>query len=92
MIVPLGCSGKIRTSGVYFLGAGSLVKIGASDHIERRIKQVQTTCPYDVRLLATSGGDRTEEARLHRRFAPYRVRGEWFRHEGALATYIAGIA
>jgi hypothetical protein len=33
-------------------------------------------------------GSMADEAALHRRFASYRLRNEWFRREGELAAWI----
>jgi hypothetical protein len=36
----------------------------------------------------TIPGDAATEGTLHQRFAKLRVRGEWFRYEGALKEYV----
>lgn len=41
-------------------------------------------------LITVAGGHRLERS-LHARFARYRVKGEWFRHEGELAEYIQSL-
>ncbi len=81
---------RTRPGHVYFLknGRRKLIKIGfSSDHVSR-IQNIQSSTPDHVKLLATLPGNRALEAELHKRFAKYRVQGEWFRVEGALADYL----
>jgi hypothetical protein len=35
-------------------------------------------------------GDRETEQQLHRQFAPFRVRLEWFKHTSAIDKFIVG--
>lgn len=78
---------------VYFLKAGPFVKIGkATGRPDARIRDLQTGCPYPIRLVAHVCGGLREEYELHRRFAAFREHGEWFRYEGMLAEYVQTIA
>lgn len=80
---------------VYFIGAGSFVKIGKTTGTpSSRIGALQTGCPFPMTLLAHQSGGIKEEFALHRRFAQHRVRpdGEWFRNEGDLRLYIERVA
>lgn len=70
------------TEEVYFLqmdNADAYVKIGYSNNINGRVADLQVSSPYDIVLVDRLPGDRELERNLHRRFARYRVRGEWFR-------------
>lgn len=68
-----------RESVVYFLGwEGGPIKIGYALNVQHRLHQVQVHCPFDVKVLATRKGGADLEAFYHRRFADYRLRGEWF--------------
>lgn len=58
---------------------------------ERRL-QLQMGCPYPLRILATMRGDQSAEKNLHERFAPFRVRGEWFKLEEPLLRFILSYA
>lgn len=77
---------------VYFLAAADFIKIGTTTgNPRKRIKELQTGCPFDIELRAYVPGGVDVERGYHERFAALRVRGEWFRHEGDLAAHIAGL-
>lgn len=66
-------------------GTGA-VKIGRSDDVERRRCQLQTGCPYEIRILLVLEGQGHQEKNLHHRLRQYSTRqfqGEWF-HESCL--------
>lgn len=73
---------------VYFIGCGAFVKIGFAANADWRLKDLQVGSPHTLVLLATIPGGAAEEARLHRQFAAYRHRNEWFRLDGTLAEHI----
>jgi len=54
----------------------SLIKIGKTKDIRRRISELQTSSPSELLLVALSNLDC--ESKLHREFGACRVRGEWF--------------
>lgn len=66
---------------VYFIqeGAGGPVKIGFTRYLASRIAALQTGRKERLALLGTRPGGFAEEQALHRRFAAYRLEGEWFR-------------
>jgi hypothetical protein len=73
---PASFSGSI----VYFLQAGSFIKIGiTTGDPRRRIDQLQTGCPYEIRVLGCIPGGRALEQKLHKKFSAFRAHGEWFR-------------
>lgn len=76
--------------GVYVVGFSSYVKIGVSKDIYSRKIDLECGLPETLTVYATLEGWIPEERALHRRFAPYRTRLEWFRHEGELADWIKG--
>lgn len=58
------------------------IKIGYSQDVERRARQLQTGSPYRLKLmgeirLPESEAKRLERA-LHKQYSEYRVIGEWF--------------
>ena len=86
-------SDRTRAGVVYFFQKGrrQVIKIGYSgDHEERR-QNLQAATPDRLRLIATIPGNKAVEAALHRRFREYKVTGEWYRLEGELAAYVAGL-
>ena len=76
-------------AGVYFCCVPGIarVKIGTALDIARRLGELRYGVP-DLVLLAHVPGGRAEEAELHRRFAPLRVAGEWFRLEADLLDHV----
>ncbi len=66
---------------VYFARAGDSIKIGISNNVAQRLRDIQTTCPEKVHLIGVIVGNRKLEGILHRRFKEHHIRGEWFRLE-----------
>jgi Meiotically up-regulated gene 113 len=56
------------------------VKIGISDCIQRRIRQLQTGSPYKLKLMGwiKSDNDRALEKRLHQKYSSVNAHHEWF--------------
>lgn len=65
------------------------VKIGISSDTQSRLAAIQTSYPYQLRVLSVSEWipqARSVEARIHRFFEDFRLNGEWFNitHEVAV--------
>lgn len=65
---------------VYLLQAGPYYKIGRSNDIDQRIKQLSTLPPFDLNLLHALWCDNCLQVErwLHDKFGDKRIRGEWF--------------
>ncbi len=69
-----------QSSFVYFIQDGEKgpVKIGLSKDPEQRLPKLQTGNPRELFLRHVVPGDLKVERGLHQRFAPARIRREWF--------------
>lgn len=71
----------------YFITQGDdYCKIGVTKNITHRMSGLQTSSPQKLHLRKTLQGD--VERSMHDRFSHLRVRGEWFRYEGALREFV----
>lgn len=79
-------------TGVYFVRCGSFVKIGRAKDVKARIASAATFVPYELELLhlEPTSPDQlaAREAAYHVQFAALRHRGEWFRLDGALQSFL----
>jgi hypothetical protein len=82
---------------VYFVSASTAqwqrVKIGKAKDVRKRISELQTGCPTELRLLGTIRADSDMhamqmESDLHSRFSGYAVGGEWFQLTAPLREFI----
>lgn len=88
---PLATRPEPGIGFIYFLSANFPdypIKIGFSSHAVMRMSQLQTYCPYTIIILGMMSGTTRDERALHRRFARYHIRGEWFERAERLMHYI----
>ena len=58
-------------------------KIGTtSSTVERRLKELQTGCPFKLRPVKSVVGGLSQESKIHDKFKEYRKQGEWFEFNG----------
>lgn len=67
------------------------IKIGHTkrDDLSGRLQELQSASPDQLNLLLVIEGDKRFEWSLHRRFAKYRLHGEWFSPSSELLQAIA---
>jgi hypothetical protein len=90
-IVGGNINDPIKSRMIYFIVAKNYVKIGCSEDPEIRLKELQTSNPNKLKLIATMPGSFQTESELHCVFARFRARGEWFRYDGHLKASILAI-
>ncbi len=87
----------VKTSArpmVYFVSCGIAdfpIKIGYATNVEARLRSIQVSLPFEVKLLGALPGDREKERSLHVAFSHLRMRNEWFRRDPELMKYIEGL-
>lgn len=79
-------------SVVYFAQDGEFIKIGFSSlGAESRLESLQCGNPRLIVILGTVPGSKALETSLHARFSHLRERGEWFRTDPDLLTFIGNV-
>ena len=56
------------------------IKIGWTEHLERRMEELRRNSPFTIRLLARLNDKKRKEDELHKKFSAARIEGkkEWF--------------
>jgi hypothetical protein len=72
----------------YFIRAGDSIKIGFASNLKRRLGGLQSSHHEPLEVLAAVSAADVDEYLTHQRFAHLRIRGEWFRSEPDLLSYI----
>lgn len=90
MGVDLSVSGSFLFRGAmyycYVIGAGPYVKIGWTGSLERRMRELETCCPFVLKTVCMFTYDTQQaavemESYLHKHFHRAKVKGEWFKRE-----------
>jgi len=89
---PLGKCGVNILDGkeyVYFIqGAEDSIKIGRSNDPDRRLMELQTASPIELKFIKVIEGDEKLESEIHTRFGKSNIRGEWFKPSKRLLEFI----
>jgi len=66
---------------VYVIECQGFVKVGVAVNVPNRVGQLQTGCPFPLRLIGCWQVEDaiSEEEAIHSYLDGYRVRGEWFK-------------
>ena len=84
----------MKQSFLYFVQAVSggvgigPVKIGYATDLRKRLRQIQSHCPFALRLLKAVAGGFDFEADLHRQYREWNSHGEWFEATPKLLEHI----
>jgi hypothetical protein len=73
---------------VYAVESGDAVKIGWAKDPVRRLSELRVGSPVLLRLVGVMKADRMREKEIHAACDKWRIRGEWFKNEGAVLSFI----
>lgn len=75
-----------RTGLIYFIEADGLdaIKIGFTTDIGKRLADLKTALPVQLRLIGSVVGPASLEQSIHKSLKEHRITGEWFRRQPAL--------
>ncbi len=79
------------TGFIYVVAAGDAVKIGWAANPERRLAELNVGTPYAHSLVGFIPGEKIRERELHRKFRPWRVRGEWYHNKDDVADFSSSL-
>lgn len=77
---------------IYFATDGQAIKIGYSGAPKERLRDLQTAHHQTLKLLGTVPATPDDELAVQKKFGHLHVRGEWFRSDPELLTYIEEVS
>lgn len=86
---PMPAGADFDGPKTYIVRCNEFVKIGyTSGNLHNRLRSLLSSTPFDYEIIAVLPYGQPLERRLHKRFAEYHHRDEWFRLEGKLRRWI----
>lgn len=79
---------KRKPELIYLIACHDFVKIGIASDVKSRLAALALCNPYPLSVVAACPGGLADEKSLHEKFKAYRTRGEWFKVEGELASFM----
>ena len=73
---------------IYAIKCRDAVKIGMSCNVKRRYQNIQSCNQDKCEILGFTSATYEAEENIHEFLHEYRIRGEWFRYEGAAAQIV----
>lgn len=73
---------------VYFVGFKDRVKVGFTTHFPNRLSALRVSSSERLEVFLTIKGTLATEKKLHKKFAKYRLEGEWFWMVPAILSFI----
>lgn len=75
---------------VYFikLEETSFVRIGFTNDLEGRVRNLKSSNPHKIRVIGTCEGERQMESYYHSAFKNLHVHGDWFREGPELKKFL----
>ena len=78
---------------IYVIGnkEHGICKIGFTNNVFKRVKSIQTGCPYPLEIFCVIHGSMETEKKLHYKYKSLRLNGEWFKYENPLKESIENV-
>ncbi len=65
------------------------IKVGITNNVNKRIKNMLTSTPYEIKLLASWVGGVQEERETHKLFVQHKIAREWFHPHPEIIEYVS---
>ena len=75
---------------IYVIGnkEHNICKIGFTNNVFKRIRSIQTGCPFPLEIFCVIHGSMETEKKLHEKYKDLRLNGEWFKYQNPLKNSI----
>lgn len=86
----LAMEGNAKKGIVYFVKVNRTVKIGFTEErsLNKRLKSLQSGCPYDIQLIHQEKADLCAERSIHKAFNIFSINGEWYNHKNEIFYFL----